>query len=186
MSERVLAHPEYGLIASEAQIEKWRQEIGKKQLNTDRKATELDRLNPDLKVAGSHVSKETLTDDDIREITVAEIDERMLNLEVADQSSPAVTKAYNDLRDMKNAIIGLSRSPELSYYGTAEDAAVELDTEGRSDEAQVMLAAAQLLQETGSRPYSGSEHTPEENRAIVQAQLKAHNVRVSNNEARRT
>jgi|GEM_PF-3346531 len=186
MSEQVLAHPELGLIASDEMIEARRQKIGKNQLNTDRKATELDYGDPDAKIIGGRVEKSMFDDDDVREIAVAELDEKMLDLESADQSSPATTKARNDLRDLKDAMISLTREPGKSYYGTAEAAALRLDEEGRSDAAQVMLAAGELFQEVNSRPFKGTEFTAEENRTIVQAQLKAHNARVRSNEARRS
>lgn len=178
------AHPELGLIASEAMVEKWKAEIGTKPLNLDRKATIKDEMDPEVKIAGGTVKKELLTDRDIREITVGEIDEKMLDLMDADQSSPATTMAYNDLRDVKDAIINLNLESGLSYFGTAEKKAAELAEEGKSDEAEVMLAAAHVLQETADRPFQGTEHTPEENVRIVQDNLVAHNQRVLRNAKR--
>jgi hypothetical protein len=184
------AHPEYGLIASDEMQQARKERIGKTPLNRDRGATTADHVDPDTLVVGERVEKDAFADDDIREITVSEIDEKMLDLEEADQNNPATTKSHNDLRDLKAAIVSLNRDPGLSFYGAALERVTALREEGKDDEADVMQAAADLLRETSSRPYEGVDYTREDykaqNAAIVKENIVQHNDRVARNKSRQS
>jgi hypothetical protein len=182
------AHPTYGLIESPEMAQARRDRIGKNPLNKDRGATLNDELDPGAQVVGGRAKKEFLVDDDIREITVSEIDEKIHELAEADQHNPAVTKARNDLRDLKAAIVSLDRDPGLSYNGTALKRAEELELAGERDQAEVMRAAAETLLVPKQRldenvDYSQDDHRQQQATAVG-ALIGEHNDRVARNKAR--
>ena len=186
----VYTHPVHGLIESEGMAQARKERVGKNRLNKDRKVVAEDYFNPnpDNRVIGERLYKDDFTDDDVREITVAEIDEKMLDLADADQSNPATTKTYNDLRDLRKAIIGLGRPSDLSFYGAAMERVAALQTEGRLDEAEVLRGAAELLDETSRRAFENVDYTRDDYQqqrvTLVKDAIGKHNALVARNEAR--
>lgn len=168
----VLAHPELGLIASPEMEEAFKAEIGTRPLDTE-----------EYRNGKSIGKKEFLPDRDVREIAVAEINEKLAALEEANSTSTADIKARNDLRDIKNVLVDLPQSPELSFYGTASELAKELAEKGDTDRAEVTNAAAQMLQGIMNAPYNvdySREDYQDQNKAITQDMIKQHNDRIHN------
>jgi len=184
------AHPVHGLIESPEMAAARKEQIGKNPLNKDRRAVTEDYINPnpDNRVVGDRLYKDDFTDDDVREITVAEIDEKMLDLVDGDQNNPATTKAYNDLRDLRQAIIDLSRPSDLSFYGAALERVAALQAEGKLDEAEVVQGAAELLHDTSQRAFGtvdyAKDNYQQQRVTLVKDSIDRHNALVVRNKAR--
>lgn len=133
--------------------------------------------------------KTSLKDRDYQEITVGMIDEKMLDLEEAGLESSANTKAYNDLRDMKNVITDLSSSADVDgMYGDAVKRAEKYKAEGDTARAAAAQGAAEFFLHTRSEASSveGTSEDYDENRlANIQQAVKHHNDRRSRNLERR-
>jgi hypothetical protein len=133
--------------------------------------------------------KTSLKDRDYQEITVGMIDEKMLDLEEAGLESSANTKAYNDLRDMKDVIVDLSTSADADgMYGDAVKRAEKFKAEGDMARAAAAQGAAEFFLDTRSKSSSveGASEDYDENRlANIQQAVKDHNDRRSRNLERR-
>ena len=136
-----------------------------------------------------HSYKTSLKDRDYQEITVGMIDEKMLDLEEAGLESSANTKAYNDLRDMKDVIVELSTSTDIDgMYGDAVKRAEKFKAEGDTARAAAAQGAAEFFLHTRSKVSSieGASEDYDENRiANIQQAVKDHNDRRSRNLERR-
>lgn len=136
-----------------------------------------------------HSYKTSLKDRDYQEITVGMIDEKMLDIEEAGLESSANTKAYNDLRDMKNVITDLSSSADVDgMYGDAVRRAEKYKAEGDTARATAAQGAAEFFLHTRSEASSieGTSEDYDENRLVnIQQAVKDHNDRISRNLERR-
>jgi hypothetical protein len=149
-----------------------RQQIGKTKLE-------------EVELGGKLKPKEHLTEDDMREVAVAQIDEMDLDLAGENQSSRAVRKSRNDLRDMKDVITKTERSHDESWYAALSRRAAQLEGEGNRYEAEVARSAAELLarvQDEADKGIGyGDAHDPRQAARFTRDLIRAHNDRVENN-----
>ena len=103
-------------------------------------------------------------------MSVAEIDEKMLDLELGDMGNSANTKSHNELRDMRDFLI---------HMGTVEEGYAkvqELELAGKTDEVKIAKAGLELTSNLSSRADSYGNTEPA---------IEAHNEHVVQNAERR-
>lgn len=192
---------EYPLpVATEAMEKQRKENIGKKPLSRQRRATIDDTYTYETHNGESHkvdskegwnayaneqfLDKEGLDDSDLRDVAVARIDEQMLDLELTgDMNSPAVTKHYNDLRDMKDFIVNRFDSDWDNIWDTVDQLKGQ---QGSEDEAAVGQAAIDFMGQITSEAmdFDGDnlgEHPQERTKEVIDA----HNERIRANEQKR-
>jgi len=135
--------------------------------------------------------KISLKDRDWQDITVGMIDEKMLDLKEAGLESSANTKAYNDLRDMKDVIIDLSSTADVDgMYGDAMKRADKFKAEGDTARAAAARDAAEFFLHTRSEEWgtfdpSGADGAYDKScKANIQQAVKDHNDRRGRNQTR--
>ena len=122
LSNRVLATPNGELIESEQMQEDRLQNMGKNEIES-----------------GWPHEKDHVNEQEMAEMAVAQIDEKMLGLEMGDMNNANNTKDYNHLRDMRDFLIHMG-TPEEGYAKVQE-----LEQAGKKDELR-LLALGWILQ----------------------------------------
>lgn len=191
LSNRGLADPEQGLIASEAMYKEHRKNfadrIGKSHISGYRDA-EVEK--GEYNVPGGKVEKETLGDRDVQEIAVAEIDEKLPDLKQARFKNPADMTTYNNLRDMREIFTDISASgQEFDMYEKIVELANKSKADGDAWKAEAATRAADYVRHIGSRINDGLDGQPKAfhediRRKNIASIVAAHNDRVSSNTRR--
>lgn len=153
LSNRVLATPNGELIESEQMQEDRLQNMGKNEIET-----------------GWPHEKDHVNEQEMTEMAVAQIDEKMLGLEIGDMNNSNNTKNYNHLRDMRDFLIHMS-TPEKGYAKVQE-----LEQAGKKDEAEIARTGLDLASVISSEADGLGNTKPA---------IEEHNQRVQNNAKQR-
>ncbi|MBZ5736070.1 hypothetical protein K8Z61_16365 [Nocardioides sp. TRM66260-LWL] len=194
-SERLKISEDGSLVESEAMAERRIQRIGKKLINRMRRLDPLEHddqyrvsaaLRKESMGSPEFVEKDHLNDADMRNVAVARLDEKMLDLELSsDMNSPANIKAFNDLRDMKEMFLNHVSSGE-GIYMDMFDASMAFAAQGDNDRDEIARGAMEFVGDIMNEAADiDAEEGQDDPTAATQRVIDGHNHLVEENAKRR-